>query len=146
VSRSELSEQRRSLVRLQRLLAPEPAALFRLLNRPPKWLSEEDLRDLRQAAEELAAAVTDSAALTERLKLLQEELTATVEEQTNRTLFILTLVTVLALPINIVTGLLGMNVGGIPLTQHSHGFALVVCGLTLITGVLAYVLLIRRRD
>lgn len=146
VSRSELSEQRRSLVRLQRLLAPEPAALFRLLNRPPEWLSEEDLRDLGQAAEELSAAVADSGALTERLKLLQEELTATVEEQTNRTLFILTLVTVLALPINLVAGLLGMNVGGIPLSQHSHGFALVVSALTLITGILAYVLLIRRRD
>jgi zinc transporter len=146
VSRSELSEQRRSLVRLQRLLAPEPAALFRLLNRPPEWLSEEDLRDLRQAAEELSAAVADSAALTERLKLLQEELTATVEEQTNRTLFILTLVTVLALPINLVAGLLGMNVGGIPLSQHSHGFAMVASALTLITGILAYVLLIRRRD
>jgi zinc transporter len=146
VSRSELSAQRRSLVRLQRLLAPEPAALFRLLNRPPAWLSEDDLRDLRQAAEEFSAAVADSGALTERLKLLQEELTATVDEQTNRTLFILTLVTVLALPINLVAGLLGMNVGGIPLSQHSHGFAWVVSALTLITGILAYVLLIRRRD
>jgi zinc transporter len=146
VSRGELSAQRRSLVRLQRLLAPEPAALFRLLNRPPEWLTEDDLRDLRQAAEELAAAVTDSAALTERLKLLQEELTATVDEQTNRSLFILTLVTVLALPINLVAGLLGMNVGGIPLSQHGHGFTLVVSGLTLVTGILAYLLLVRRRD
>src|SRR6201991_371112 len=42
-SRVELSALRRSLVRLQRLLAPEPAALFRLLNRPPAWLSEDDL-------------------------------------------------------------------------------------------------------
>ena len=126
--------------------APEPAALFRLLSRPPEWLTEEDLGDLRHAAEELSAAVADCAALTERIKLLQEELTATVEEQTNRTLFILTLVTVLALPINVVTGLLGMNVGGIPLQQHSNGFAWVVSSLTLITGLLAYLLLIRRRD
>jgi len=146
VSRSELSGQRRSLVRLQRLLAPEPAALFRLLSRPPEWLTEEDLGDLRHAAEELSAAVADCAALTERIKLLQEELTATIEEQTNRTLFILTLVTVLALPINVVTGLLGMNVGGIPLQQHSHGFAWVVTSLTLVTGLLAYLLLLRRRD
>jgi zinc transporter len=128
------------------LLAPEPAALFRLLNRPPRWLSEEDLRDLRQAAEEFSAAVTDCGALTERLKLLQEELTATVEEQTNRTLFILTLVTVLALPVNVVAGLLGMNVGGIPFQQHIHGFAVVVGTLSLVTCVLAYVVLIRRRD
>jgi len=43
-SRIELSSLRRSLVRLQRLLAPEPAALFRLLNRPPTWLSEDEPR------------------------------------------------------------------------------------------------------
>lgn len=146
VSRSELSGLRRALVRLQRLLAPEPAALFRLLNRPPAWLSEEDVQDLRQAAEEFSAAVADSGVLVERLKLLQEELSATVEEHTNRTLFILTLVTVLALPINVVTGLFGMNVGGVPLSQHGQGFTIVVICLALITGVLAYFLLIRRRD
>ncbi len=146
VNRSELSSLRRSLVRLQRLLAPEPAALFRLLSRPPTWLSEEDLGDLRQAAEEFSAAVGDSVTLVERLKLLQEELASMISEHSNRTLFILTLVTVLALPINLVAGLLGMNVGGLPLSQHPQGFLLVVCTLTIVTVVLAYFLVLRRRD
>lgn len=145
-SRAELSSLRRSLVRLQRLLAPEPAALFRLLSRPAPWLNEDDLRDLRLAAEEFSAAVADSAALTERVRLLQEELAALVNEQTNRTLFVLTVVTVLALPINIVSGVFGMNVGGIPLTQYEHGFWVVVSVLVLVTGLLAYLLLGRRRD
>ena len=35
-SREELGRLRRVLVRLQRLLAPEPAALYRLLSRPPR--------------------------------------------------------------------------------------------------------------
>jgi len=143
-SRAGMSAQRRSLVRLQRLLAPEPAALFRLLNRPPAWLSEHDVADLRQAAEEFSVAVADAAALTERLKLLQEELTAMLNEHTNRTLFILTLVTVLALPINLVAGLLGMNVGGIPLAGHAHGFELVVTTLAVITGLLAWLMFLRR--
>jgi zinc transporter len=87
----------------------------------------------------------DSGALAERLKLLQEELAALVSEHTNRTLFILTLVTVLALPINLVAGLLGMNVGGIPLAQHHQGFMVVVSFLTVITGVLAYFFLLTPR-
>ncbi|HUI61101.1 MAG TPA: transporter [Steroidobacteraceae bacterium] len=146
VSRGGLSALRRALVRLQRLLAPEPAALFRLLNRPAAWLSREDLEDLRQAAEEFSAAVGDSAALAERLKLLQEELAAMVGEHINRSLFILTLVTVLALPINVVAGLLGMNVGGLPLAQHPEGFLIVVSALSLMTALLAYFFLIKRRD
>ena len=111
-SRSTLGTLRRVLVRLQRLLAPEPAALFRLLNRPPGWVTDADLADLRHSAEELSAAVSDSAALVERIRLLQEELVALINEQTSQTLFVLTVVTVLALPLTIIPGMFGMNVHG----------------------------------
>jgi len=145
VSRRELGALRRMLVRLQRLLAPEPAALFRLLRQPPAWIADGDAQDLRQAAEEFSAVVVDSVALVERVKLLQEELVALLNEQTNRTLFVLTLVTVMALPINLVAGLFGMNVGGIPLAQSSDGFWIVVATLAAVTGLLAY-LVSRRKD
>jgi zinc transporter len=143
--RAALGTLRRLLVRLQRLLAPEPAALFRLLNQPPAWVPPEDIDALRQATEEFSLVIRDVAALQERIKLLQEEITAQVAEQTNRSVFTLTVVTVLALPINIVAGLLGMNVGGIPLSQHPHGFwwvVAIVATFTVLAGWLAF----RRRD
>jgi zinc transporter len=145
VSRSELGSLRRMLVRLQRLLAPEPAAFFRLLSRPPDWINQEELQNLQQAAEKFSTAINETAALVERVKQLQEELAALVSEQTNRTLFVLTMVTVLALPINLVAGLFGMNVGGIPLAQHKFGFFLVVGPLLVLTAFLAYWGLGRRR-
>ena len=145
VSRSELGTLRRMLVRLQRLLAPEPAAFFRLLSRPPDWISQDELQNLQQAAEKFSTAISDTAALVERVKQLQEELAALVSEQTNRTLFILTMVTVLALPINLVAGLFGMNVGGIPLNQYPYGFFLVLGPLLILTAFLAYWTLGRRR-
>jgi zinc transporter len=145
VSRSELGSLRRILVRLQRLLAPEPAAFFRLLNRPPDWISQDELQNLQQAAEKFSTAISDTTALVERVKQLQEELAALVSEQTNRTLFLLTMVTVLALPINLVAGLFGMNVGGIPLNQHPYGFFLVLSPLLVLTVFLAYWALGRRR-
>jgi zinc transporter len=145
VSRAELGSLRRMLVRLQRLLAPEPAAFFRLLNRPPDWISPDQLQNLQQAAEKFSSAIGDTASLVERVRQLQEELAALVSEQTNRTLFLLTMVTVLALPINLVAGLFGMNVGGIPLAQHPYGFFLVLSPLLMLTALLAYWALGRRR-
>jgi zinc transporter len=145
VSRSELGSLRRMLVRLQRLLAPEPAAFFRLLSRPPDWISQDELQNLQLAAEKFSTSISDTSALVERVKQLQEELAALVSEQTNRTLFLLTMVTVLALPINLVAGLFGMNVGGIPLNTHPYGFFLVVGNLVLLTAFLAYWALGRRR-
>ncbi len=139
--RADLGSLRRLLVRLQRLLAPEPAALFRLLKLPPDWMGDEDLEDLRQSTEEFNVALSDMAALQERIKLLQEEIAGRVAEANNRSLFVLTIVTVLALPINIIAGLLGMNVGGIPLVDHPHGFWIVVVIIvtfTLVAGWLAF--------
>jgi zinc transporter len=129
------------LARLQRLLAPEPAALFRLLQRPPAWVTPEDRQELRQSTEEFTVVLSDLAALQERIKLLQEEIAARVNEDNNRSLFLLTIVTVMALPINLIAGLLGMNVGGVPLSQHPHGFWLVLGFTALVTGAIAWLLL-----
>jgi len=144
--RADLGKLRRILVRLQRLLAPEPAALFRLLQRPPEWMAAQDLQELRQATEEFSVALNDISSLQERIKLLQEEIAAQVNEDNNRSLYILTIVTVLALPINIIAGLLGMNVGGVPLAQHAYGFWIVVGIVTAFTVVAGWVLLRSQRE
>ncbi|MPQ70243.1 MULTISPECIES: transporter [unclassified Pseudomonas] len=140
-NRAELGAMRRILVRLQRLLALEPGSLLRLLNRPPQWLQKEDVKELRKSTEEFSLILSDLEALGERIKLLQEEIAASLNEQSNRTLFTLTVVTVLALPINIIAGFFGMNVGGIPLAGDPEGFwilvALVVT-FTLLAGRWAF--------
>jgi zinc transporter len=137
--RADLGAVRRLLVRLQRLLAPEPAALSRLLQKPPAWIGEQDLNDLRQSTEEVHVVLSDMAVLQERIKLLHEEIAGRVAEANNRSLFVLTTVTVLALPINMIAGLLGMNVGGVPLAQHPHGFWIVVAIIATFTVVAAWI-------
>lgn len=137
--RARLGGLRRVLVRLQRLLAPEPAALFRLLQKPPGWMREADAQALRDASEEFSVVLRDMGGLQERIKLLQEEIAANVQEENNRSLFVLTVVTVLALPINILAGLFGMNVGGIPLAENGHGFWVVVAIVATVTAVAAWI-------
>ncbi len=144
--RADLGALRRVLVRLQRLLAPEPAALFRLLSLPPAWIGETDLDGLRQSTEEFNVALHDMAALEERIKLLQEDIAGRVAEANNRSLFVLTIVTVLALPINMIAGLLGMNVGGIPLADHPHGFWIVVAVVVSFTVLAGWIAFRQTRD
>ncbi len=144
-ARSKLGVLRRMLVRLQRLLAPEPSALFRLLNRPPPWIHREDVEELRQASEELASVIADCVALVERVRSLQEEVSAVIDERTNRTIFILTVVTVATLPMNIIPQMFGMNVGGVPLHDWSWGFWF-IDGLVTAMAVAITLPLIWRRD
>jgi zinc transporter len=135
---SELARLRRLMVRLQRLLAPEPSALLRTLANPPPWVSERDLQQLNRAGEEFALVLRDIGALQERIKLLQDESATKVAEETNRILFMLTMVTVLALPINLVSGMMGMNVGGVPLAEHPQGFWWMVLPIVSLTVVIAW--------
>jgi zinc transporter len=144
--REDLGAMRRVLVRLQRLLAPEPAALFRLLQRPPAWVGENDIQELRQSTEEFAVVLNDMTDLQKRIELLQEEIAARVNEANGRSLFVLTVVTVLALPINMIAGLLGMNVGGLPLADHPGGFWIAVSVALALTAVAGLVVVRMQRD
>ena len=144
--RASLGALRRVLVRLQRLLAPEPSALFRLLQKPPAWMAELDAQELRQSTEEFSMVLADMASLQERIKLIQEEIAALASEANNHSLFVLTVVTVLALPINIIAGLLGMNVGGIPLAESKHGFLIVVVIVASFTVIAGWLTFRRQRD
>ncbi len=108
-------------------------------------MSEDDVAELRQSTEEFSVSLSDIDSLQERIKLLQEEISARVQEQNNRSLFVLSIFTVLALPVNMIAGLFGMNVGGIPLAQDQSGFWIVVslvASLTLGIGWWAF----RKRD
>ena len=140
---AELASLRRLAVRLQRLLAPDPGALNRTIANPPDWLSGADTQLLRQASEDFAVALRDIGALQERIKLLQDETSARVAEENNRSLFLLTMVTVMALPINLIAGLLGMNVAGIPLAEHAQGFWIVIALIAVFTAGVAWLALRR---
>jgi len=136
---AELARLRRLMVRLQRMLAPEPSALARTLAYPPAWVAANDTQRLQQASEEFAVVLRDIASLQERIKLMQEEAAARISDANSRTLFTLTMVTVLALPINLISGLFGMNVGGIPLADHKGGFWMMVTLIAVLTAVIAWI-------
>lgn len=142
--RPRLGTLRRTLVRLQRALGPEPPALLRWLHRPPEWIEMSEVEDLRDAAEQLSSAVADCATLVERVRLLQEELLAIVNERTNHMLFLLTVLTALVAPMTVVSSVFGMNVASIPLQNHPGGFWIVVV-LTTIATASAGVFVFRRR-
>ncbi len=143
---SSLAAIHRDLVRLRRLLTPEPAALFRLVSRPPDWLREEDVQSLRECAEQFSLELRDTTAIEEHIRLLQEEIDSKVVEHTNRSVLILTSVTVIALPITLISGLFGMNIGGLPLSSNAHGFWVVLPLALLLTCLAGWLIARLTRD
>lgn len=139
----ELARVRRLAVRLRRHMVPQQHALISLLSRLPGWIDERDATALRAAIERLGALGHDLELVQERARLLGDQLSGRLMEATNRNLYTLSIVTTIFLPMTLVTGLFGMNLGGLPGQQDPMGFWWGVIFMA-ICGVLTLVLLRRR--
>ena len=133
--RAELNHLRRMAISLRRYLAPQRDVAQRLPQEAPEWVGAISRARLRESADRLVRYVEDLDAARERAQLTQDELTTIQAEQTNRHAYHLTVIAALFLPPSFITGLLGMNVSGMPGTDAPLGFAVVVGALVLLAGI-----------
>lgn len=100
--------------RLRRHFSPELIALHRLLKRLPYWFSEEDKHRLNDDLDLLTYLVQEISSLYDRAKVLQDEQAAHVAEFNARNLQVLSVMTVIFLPMTLITGIMGMNMEDLP--------------------------------
>jgi len=141
---AEVGRVRRLVSRLRRHVGAERQALSRVAQRLPAGWSEEESSRLRWAVERLDGIAQDLESIQERGRLLQEEMAGRLAEATNRNLYILSIVTVVFAPITLLTGVFGMNVGGLPWLENTVGFWW-VAGFITLTIFLTLILLRWRR-
>lgn len=142
LSADDLTRIRRPLITLRRFMGPQRDCLSQLAQ-GPIWLDEPTKVSLRESANQLSRYVEDFHAMQERALILQEQLWSEHNEQLNRRMYMLAIVTTVFLPLSFLTGLLGVNVGGIPGAESPYGFTVFI-GITLVVGVLVMVLLKRK--
>ncbi len=139
-----LGSLRRRAVQILRQIEPQQRMLARLQLRPPPWFDEDDRQRLAETIAEIGEVTAQIQSTQERAKAMQDELTAILTEQTNQNLYILSVVSVIILPMTLLSGMFGMNVGGIPGLEQPMGFW-VVSGLIFLVGVAALAVLKWRR-
>ena len=139
-----LPDLRRRLVRLRRYLAPQRDALNALGRSGGDVLSETDRLDLNESAEQCQRYVEEMESARERAVILQDELNHQADARVSRHSYILSIAAGVFLPITFLTGLLGINVGGIPGANDPQGFWIVV-GLCVVIAIAAVGFLIGRR-
>jgi zinc transporter len=129
-----LSRTRRQIANVRRFVAPQRDALEKAYRYPPPWLPSGEVQQLREEADRIARYVEDLDLARERAILLHEEHQGVIAQQQNSRMYVLSIVAAIFLPLTFVTGLLGMNVGGLPGVDSSLGFTwslavMVVCAI-----------------
>ena len=132
--RTELAALRRQAISLRRYLAPQREALSRLLTEKIAWLDESDRIRLREVYDQLTRHIEDLDEARDRAAVTQEQLINSLSEQMNNKMYILSIVAAIFLPLGFLTGLLGINVGGIPGADSKLGFSVFVILLVGVVG------------
>ncbi|WP_454848411.1 transporter [Rhizobium binxianense] len=133
--RRRLAPVRRTIVRLHRHLRTVLALMRRA--------SASDEDEMPFGFDDTAVRLTsrleavdhDIYALQDRARLLHEEIDSKLSSETNRHLYILSIMTAFLLPPTLVTGFFGMNTAALPFTEGGSGteyaFALIIASVLL---------------
>jgi zinc transporter len=138
--RSKLAHLRRTLISFRRLIWPQRDVLNTLEIEDLSFFSTRDRVRLREASQRSARLGDELQALSERAVLVHEQILDTRAEQMNKTMLLLTAVTVILMPLTVISGVLGMNVAGIPYADSPYAFWIVAGALAVIGALLFFVM------
>jgi zinc transporter len=136
--RVKISGLRRQAITLRRYIAPQREAMTRMQAEDLAWLTPLYRGRLREIADRITRYVEDLDSARERAAVTQEELAGRLAEQMNKTMYVLSLVAAIFLPLGLITGLLGINVGGIPGVDSGWAFTivcLILIGIAIVQAI-----------
>ena len=143
--RHKLAEQRTRIIALKRYVAPQRDALSRLTQVDRfSWLNETDRLHLLETSDRTIRCIEDLDEARERATIVQETLSSKLSELLGNRMYILSLVAAVFLPLSFVTGLLGINVSGIPGSEAKWAFT-IVSFLLILFGIFEFWLFKKKR-
>ena len=125
---------RRRAAGMRRFLAPQRDIYAQLTRSKMPWFVEDDADYWNELNNSLTRYLEELELTRERVGLVLEAEDRRLNERMNRTMYRFGIVTGIFLPMSFLTGLLGINVGGIPGSENPHGF-LMACGLMVVVAV-----------
>ena len=137
-----ISTIRRNCLALQRHMSPQHEALEHISRDSPPWFEDHDRREIAESIARLRRYLDDIDISKESALVLQDELRARSLASSEHATYMLTVVAGIFLPLSFLTGLLGINVGGMPGVSDPEAFWHVVM---LCAAVLAALLILFRR-
>jgi len=120
--RRNIIDIRKKAIVFRRYLGPQKDALTKLYDSKLEFMQKKDRRLLHESHNRITRYLEDFNATCERTMAIQDELNSILSEKLNRNIYILSIIAAIFLPLSFLTGLLGINVGGIPGAVNNNAF------------------------
>lgn len=137
-ARGELALLRKQLIVLRRYMAPQRDVFSRLSIEKLPWMSDSDRVTMQEIAERLSRRLEDLDSSISRTAVIADEITSMMADAMNRRTYTMSLMAMLFLPTTFLTGLFGVNLGGIPGNEVPYGFGLFCVSLFVLIVIVAW--------
>lgn len=130
--RGKMASLRKQLIILRRYMAPQRDVFSRLATERVAWLEQDDKHRMQEIADRLGRGLDDLDSSIARTMVLADEISSLLSDNMNRRTYTLSVLAMVFLPTTFLTGLFGVNLGGIPGSDSPWAFltfCLVVIGL-----------------
>ena len=131
-SRGKIADLRRQAILFRRYIAPQRDALNTLALQNVDYITSDDRLRIRDAADQTTRITEELEAIRERCAIVKDQLTDMRAEEMNRNMMILSVVAAIFLPLGLISGMFGINVGGMPWTENAGGFWFVTAAIIII--------------
>ncbi|GLR09267.1 zinc transporter ZntB [Mixta theicola] len=131
-ARGELALLRKQLIVMRRYMTPQRDVYARLASEKLGWMDDSERRRMQEISDRLGRGLDDLAASVARTAVLADEIASVMQEAMNRRTYTMSLLAMIFLPTTFLTGLFGVNLGGIPGAESHYGFAIFCLMLVLL--------------
>ncbi|CUH66168.1 Zinc transport protein ZntB [Thalassovita gelatinovora] len=118
----DVVDLRLQVIAARRFLVPQRAALEAISKAQLDFIDPITRREIEEEALKMTRVVEDMEELREQAAVLREEMSGHLSDRLNRNMFVLSILSAIFLPLGFLTGLFGVNVGGMPGVGAEHAF------------------------
>ncbi len=127
--RAEIADQRLELTDLRRFLVPQRDAVRDIARCGLAWIEEPDARKLGEQLDQVIRVTETLEAAREQLQTIRDEIEGARADRLNRNLYVLSVISAVFLPLGFLTGLMGINLAGMPGADWAPSFWIFTLGL-----------------
>ncbi len=120
--RQDIVDLRKTAIALRRYIAPQKDVMGHIRTSEQGWLTLTDRRLMQENFDRTLRYVEDLDAVRERAQIIKDELANALTDRINKNMYVLSIIAAIFLPLGFLTGLLGINVGGVPGADNTQAF------------------------
>ena len=115
---------------------------MQMIDNQPTLIDKTGYRRLIEAQDSISRVIDELDAVRERAHIINDEVTNQLTERLNKNMYALSVIAAIFLPLGFLTGLLGINIAGIPGAENPAAFAIFCAMLSML--VIAQIVLFRK--